>query len=82
MYIYISNISFEATYSYFEANNIQLSLIRVYAINSLTSMDKDFCDLQKEWLLSLKKFSTLISESGEMQRILFFKEQREIVNSL
>lgn len=82
VHIYISNISFEATYSYFEANNIQLSLIRVYAINSLTSMDKDFCDLQKEWLLSLKKFSTLISESGEMQRILFFKEQREIVNSL
>ena len=36
----------------------------------------------KEWVQSLKKFSTQISESGEMQRIRFFNEQREIINTL
>ena len=78
----MSHINFEATYSYVETNNIQLSLIRVYSINSLTTMDNEiFCSL-KEWIQSLKKFSTLISESGEMQRIQFFKQQREIIDTL
>lgn len=80
--IYVSNINFEATYSYVDINNLQLSLIRIYSINSITTMDNEiFCTL-KEWIQSLKKFSTLISESGEMQRIQFFKQQREIIDAL
>ena len=54
----------------------------IYSINSITTMDNEiFCTL-KEWIQSLKKFSTLISESGEMQRIQFFKQQREIIDAL
>ena len=80
--IYVSNINFEATYSYVDTNNLQLSLIRIYSINSINTMDNEiFCTL-KEWIQSLKKFSTLISESGEMQRIQFFKQQREIIDAL
>lgn len=80
--IYVSNINFEATYSYVDTNNLQMSLIRIYSINSITTMDNEiFCTL-KEWIQSLKKFSTLISESGEMQRIQFFKQQREIIDAL
>lgn len=80
--IYISNINFETTYSYIESTNIQLSMIRIYAINSITSQDAEMYRSLKEWIQSLKKFSTLISESGEMQRIQFFKEQREIIATL
>lgn len=80
--IYVSHINFEATYSYVETNNIHLSLIRVYSINSLTTMDTGIFRSLKEWIQSLKKFSTLISESGEMQRIQFFKQQREIIDTL
>ena len=80
--IYISNINFETTYSYIESSNLQLSMIRIYAINSITSQDVEMHKSLKEWIQSLKKFSTLISESGEMQRIQFFKEQREIIDTL
>ncbi len=80
--IYVSNINFEATYSYVETSSQQFSMIRVYAINSITTQDHDmFCSL-KEWIQSLKKFSTMISASGELQRILFFKKQREIIEML
>ncbi|MCC8062381.1 MAG: hypothetical protein LIO68_03955 [Rikenellaceae bacterium] len=80
--IFISNINFEATYSYLESGPLQLALIRVYSINSITSHDPEvFCSI-KAWIQSLRKFSTLISQSGEMQRILFFKRQREIVAEL
>lgn len=80
--IYISNINFETTYSYIESASVQLSMIRIYAINSITSQDAEMYRSLKEWIQSLKKFSTLISESGEMQRIQFFKEQREIIATL
>ena len=80
--IYISNINFEATYSYLDTSSTQLSLIRIYSINSITTQDQEMFRGLKEWIQSLKKFSTLISESGEMQRIQFFKQQREIVSIL
>ena len=82
IHIYISNINFEATYSYVETSSLQLSMIRIFSINSITSRDKDMCKNMKEWIQSLKKFSTMISESGEMQRIQFFKKQREIVEKM
>lgn len=64
--IYISNINFEATYSYLDTSSTQLSLIRIYSINSITTQDQEMFRGLKEWIQSLKKFSTLISESGEM----------------
>lgn len=80
--IYISNVNIEATYSYMETNSLQLSMIRIYGISSITSQDQGMFNSLKNWILSLKKFSTLISESGELQRIHFFKKQREIIATL
>lgn len=80
--IYISNINFEATYSYAEIDKHLLSLIRVYAINAITTQDPQISESLKNWIQSLKKFSTLISESGEMQRIHFFKKQCELIEAL
>ncbi|MCD8184512.1 MAG: hypothetical protein LUE99_17220 [Bacteroides sp.] len=80
--IYISNMNFEATYSYLQTDLLQISMIRIYSINSITTQDKEIFSGLKEWIQSLKKFSTMISESGEMQRIQFFKQQREIIGQL
>ena len=82
VHIYVSHINFEATYSYLEADSVQLSLIRVYSINSIATQDCGMFLSLKEWIQSLKKFSTMISESGEMQRIQFFQQQREIISTL
>ena len=80
--IYISHINFEATYSYIQTQYEHLSLIRIFSINSITSRDTEVFESLKDWIMSLKKFSTLITQSGEMQRIQFFVKQREIINSL
>ena len=80
--IYISNIKFDATYSYVATSNSHISMIRIYSINAITTQDDGMFRSLKEWVQSLKKFSTQISESGEMQRIRFFNEQREIINTL
>ena len=80
--IYIANVNFEATYSYIASSSYHVSLIRVFAINSFASHDEAVFKSVKEWIHSLKKFSTLISQSGEMQRIKFFKTQRELIEGL
>ncbi|MCD7976591.1 MAG: hypothetical protein LUG51_05350 [Tannerellaceae bacterium] len=80
--IYLSNINFEASYSYMESREFKLSFIRVYSINSFDSIHPSICKVQKEWIQSLKRYSTMITESGEMQRFNFFRIQREYVNNL
>lgn len=80
--IYLSNINFEATYSYIEKGDFQISLFRVYSINSMDSQNQQICTLQKNWIQSLKRHSTLISESGEVQRITFMEQQRKVIEQL
>lgn len=82
MEVYLSNISFEAAYSYMEKPGFQASLFRVYSINFMETQNARICRIQKDWIRSLKRHSTLISESGEMQRIAFFARQREYVDTL
>ena len=80
--IYLSNINFEATYTYIEKSDFQISLFRVYSINSMDSQNQQICTLQKNWIQSLRRHSTLISESGEVQRINFMERQKEIIEQL
>lgn len=82
VYMYVANINFEATYGYMRAGNICLGLLRVYSINLLTSKDPELHGNMRDWIMSLTKFSILISQSGEMHRIEFFNKQRKIVESL
>lgn len=81
-YLYLSNINFEATYSFIEKGSFQLSMYRLYAINYMDSQHPEICRAQKEWIQSLKRYSTLISQSGEIQRMIYFTKQREIVDTL
>ena len=82
LYIYLSNIDFEATYTYVSNKDFQISLFRVYSINSMDSQSPQICQIQKNWIQSLKRHSTLISGSGEAQRIAFLEKQRNIIDAL
>lgn len=80
--IYLSDINFEATYTYVEKEGFQTCFFRVYSINSMDSQHPKICDIQKNWILSLKRHSTLISQSSEIQRMMFFNEQRRVVETM
>lgn len=80
--IYISNINFEASYGYFETKTLKVSTIKVYSINTIFTTDPQVFDNHKSWMQSLRKYSTLISVSGEMQRINFFDLQRSYLKTL
>ncbi len=82
VYFYLSNIHFEATYSYIEKQDFRISMIRVYSINSMDSQSSNICQMQHDWIQSLKRHSILISGSGEAQRISFLEKQYAIVDTL
>lgn len=80
--IYISSIDFEASYTHMEKPGFQLSVFHLFAIDYIHSQNPDICYEQKRWIDSLKRYSTLISQCAEKQRMTFFNKQREYVNSL
>ncbi len=80
--LYISNISFETSYCYVQTPDMHLSMVKAFGLTSLNSVEEQTFEYLKSWILSLKRLSTMISVSGEMQRTIYFRKQREIVGSL
>jgi len=79
---YISSVHLGMTYSYFLSNISCASSFNTYFMRSIFSENHETCMKVRDWIISMKKVSTLISGSGEKERILFFEEQRKIVNSI
>ncbi len=82
MDFYISNLNFETTYSYVDTPNYSAVFIRAFSINEIISFDKTLFQNVKMWMRSLKRSSTLISESDQFERFTFFEKQREFVETL
>lgn len=80
--IYISNTNFENSYSYVESEKFFFTLVWAFTLNGLASYDTDMFVFLKNMIKAQQRLSTLISESGEKQRIQFFNKQRELINSL
>ena len=82
VFLYISDVDLEGTYSYFVSQAVQSSGMAVFSVNSLRTSDPDMFARIKQWVLAMRRLSTLVSRSGELQRLRFFKEQRAVVSEL
>lgn len=80
--LFVSNVSFESSYLYFEAEDYHVSGIRLLGISIITTQDDWVCQQQKRWIESLKRYSTLISVSGELDRFAFINQQKEYIRLL
>jgi len=80
--IYITDISIEACYLYFKYFNKESTHMRLYSANGITSYDPGICKYHREWIEALKRHSTLISRCSEMQRLEYFTEQRQFLETL
>lgn len=80
--IYLSDFSIDTNYSYLESTTHKLSLFKVFSMNSMSSIRENSFTTMKNWVDSYKRFSTLISVSGEKARRLFFDKQRKIISTL
>lgn len=80
--VFISNVRFDVSYSFIQANDYILSMIGAFTVNHLTASDEASLYKMKNRIQALKRVSDLISESGEIKRIQFINKQREIINTL
>ena len=80
--LYISDIDITTSYTYMETEDIHFSLVKMFILSSVTSLDKKTFDKMKKWIHSLIKISTLITLTNEKQRVMYFEQQRKIINEL
>ena len=80
--IFVSAVDIEASYLHIENDKRQFSQVRIFSISAIDSHNEGLCKIQKEWIDSLKKYSVLISLSGEIQRFEYLNKQREYINRI
>ncbi|MDL2266286.1 hypothetical protein LJC57_05595 [Parabacteroides sp. OttesenSCG-928-G07] len=80
--IYISRINVDTNYIYVTAKDYQLTIIKAFLLNGIASTDKKTFEEVEHWMRSMKQQSNLITGSGEKERIIFLKEQYDIIESL
>jgi len=79
---YISDVNFDADYSYVQLNDFHMAHVRTFILNSVASTDPYSFRKMQNWIHSLKKSSTLITQSGTAFRTEFFEKQRGIISEL
>ena len=82
VFIYISDILLETSYSALKSQNLFLSQFKTFLLNANSSLDEEVYAMVSHWILALQKKATLISVSGEKMRAEFFDTQRNIINTL
>lgn len=80
--VYISSVNFDTSYWYIQSEELYIAVIKIFILNGIVAKDIHSFEKIKEWVLSLKRHSTLISESSEKERILYLNKQRELINRL
>lgn len=82
MDIYLSHISFDCNYNCIESDHFSVSSVGTYCLNYLSCENPAVFKVHKAWIMSLRKFSVLISVADELTRKKFFNEQRNHVDTL
>ncbi|MDR2413473.1 MAG: hypothetical protein LBD64_00610 [Odoribacteraceae bacterium] len=82
MTLYLSNLDLEGSYCCYECPEMNFTHLRVYRLGMLNSSTPEIFAAQRGYIESLKRFSTLITKSGELERSVFLLEQRELVDAL
>lgn len=77
--LYITPFDLAANYLSLEFDNNVACYIQIHHITHVRSFDPHICKSQKQWIDQLKRYSALITQSGEMLRSAYFKKQREHV---
>lgn len=80
--MYISNSYLDKTCYTIKASNNYIGIIETCIFNVVASTDKDNFDTIFNWIQARCRMSTHISQCGELHRIDFFNEQRQMLSSL
>jgi hypothetical protein len=80
--IYISIPYINANTVFLEYDDVSEVHYWVYSNNPMVVRNSEISNIQKKWFLSLKKSSTLITQSNEILQAEFFETQRKLFDKL
>jgi len=80
--LYLSEIDFECSYVLIKHSGQSSCAIRLFGLNGLNVLDKEFCTEAENHLTKLSKRSTLLCGNSEKERFKFFSSQQQKVQSL
>lgn len=80
--IYLSSLNIESNSSYFEYDGETYPQLWSYFSDPISISNTKASLVQKRWLDSLKKYSTLITQSSEIQRAEFLNLQRKLISNM
>lgn len=77
--LYLSEVDLEAAYTYVSSERYKVAGIGLFSLNAMRTDDPTMFEYVCKWVRTQGRFATLISRSGELQRIRYFKGQRDII---
>lgn len=80
--IYLSSTTSGHYTGHFEYDGKTCCFTMGYGMNVLVSHNEAVCKNQKEWFNFHKRYATLVTNSGEMQRFEYLRQQEEYVMSI
>jgi len=80
--MYLSSMSIEATGLLYKTDTYEEVQLWLYSGAYIRTRDKDVCKVYKVWLMSLRRYSSLITDCNESLRMEFLDQQREYVKNL
>lgn len=79
---YLSAIDIEPNYSYAEYDGVTFIQLWSPMAESIISYNQCLCVRKKEWIESMKRYATLITQCNEIQRIEFLNNQRTLISNM
>jgi hypothetical protein len=79
---YLSTLNIHSNSVYIQYDSTIETHFWIYSSNPMIIRNSEVCEMQEKWICSIKKHSTLITESNEILQIEFFNKQRAYVHEL
>jgi len=82
VFFYVSKLCIDTNYSFLYSDPLKVCRIHAFGKYDIASFDLEMVNSFKAWMNLKKRSSIQISEANEKDRIEYFSEQRQIVESL
>ena len=80
--LFLSEIDFECSYILLNNSGEKNCFVKLFTVNNIKVMDKDFCIEAENYLTKLSQRSVLLCGSSEKERIKFFNSQQQKIRYL
>ena len=79
---YLSSLNIDSCSRYIKYDDQMKSIFFVNSIEPVTIINSNLCTMHKKWLDSMRKYTTLITQSNEILQVKYFNKQRATIEEI